>query len=198
MFCCSDAFTLFPDKPRFALTKRSQTYTLWGTPSRLLRNSHWSRMTIPRFSAWQSTENQLVKKTTSLNRVYEPMFNSGTPGDWRQMFTESHSIPEVSLPNSSNTTTYAVVCVDIDVPFPSWDMLGPALHWFQPGLEATVDGVTRNVDNTPAIADYLGASPLPGSSRRRYLVILYEQGHYLNIQNGGNLLYPGSDPVWFG
>lgn len=98
------------------------------------------------------------------------------------MFTESHSTPEVSLPNPSSTTTYAIACIDVDAPFPSWNVLGPVLHWFQPNLGATVDGVMRNLDNTPAIADYLGAGPLPGSSPHRYLFILYEQGQYLNIK----------------
>lgn len=59
------------------------------------------------------------------------------------------------------------------------------MHWFQPGLGDTVDGVMRNVNNTPAIADYLGASPLPGSSPHRYFFILYEQCQYLNIQKWG-------------
>ena len=101
------------------------------------------------------------------------------------MSRESYSIPEVSLPSSSSTMTYAVACVDIDAPFSSWDVLGPALHWFQSGLGDTVDGVMRNVNNMPAIADYLGASPLTDSSLHRYFCILYERCQYLNIQKLG-------------
>lgn len=61
-------------------------------------------------------------------------------------------------------------------------MFGPALHWFQPGLKATVDGIMENVENAPAIAHYLGAGPPPGSSPHRYLFILYEQSEGFNVQ----------------
>ncbi|KKK15460.1 hypothetical protein P175DRAFT_0439331 [Aspergillus ochraceoroseus IBT 24754] len=97
----------------------------------------------------------------------------------------TQNAPKICFPNSSSTVTYAVVCVDIDPPFPSWSVLGAALHWLRTGLTATVDGEMKHADNIPALANYMGAGPPPGSSPHRYLFILYEQGPGFDINKWG-------------
>ena len=52
-------------------------------------------------------------------------------------------------------------------------MLGPILHWIQPGLTKGNDG--RLEVSEPFAADYIGPAPPPGSSPHRYVFFLYEQ-----------------------
>ena len=78
----------------------------------------------------------------------------------------------------STTGTYLVIGLDIDAPFPSFGVLGPILHWVQPGLKAeTVEpGATPVLKATePFVANYIGPAPPPGSSPHRYIFFLYEQ-----------------------
>jgi phosphatidylethanolamine-binding protein (PEBP) family uncharacterized protein len=82
-----------------------------------------------------------------------------------------------------------VVGLDIDAPFPSFGVLGPILHWIQPGLKDN-DG---QLDKTePFVANYIGPAPPPGSSPHRYVFFLYEQptgfdGQKYAPPNGQNL-----------
>ena len=67
-----------------------------------------------------------------------------------------------------------VIGVDIDAPFPSFGVLGPILHWVQPGLKPLQTGELTSSD-TPFVANYIGPAPPPGSSSHRYVFLLYEQ-----------------------
>ena len=78
----------------------------------------------------------------------------------------------------STTGTYLVIGLDIDAPFPSFGVLGPILHWVQPGLKAETvkPGATPVLKATePFVANYIGPAPPPGSSPHRYIFFLYEQ-----------------------
>ncbi|KIM98724.1 hypothetical protein OIDMADRAFT_43542 [Oidiodendron maius Zn] len=89
---------------------------------------------------------------------------------------EAQSAPELSF--AGTTGTYLVIGLDIDAPFPSFDILGPILHWIQPGLkpEIAADGTTRlSAAGTPFVANYIGPAPPPPSSPHRYVFLLYEQ-----------------------
>ena len=71
-----------------------------------------------------------------------------------------------------------VINVDLDAPFPSFNVLSPILHWIQPGLQpqAADGGVTKLLaSDTPWMVDYAGPGPPPGSAVHRYLFLLYEQ-----------------------
>lgn len=77
----------------------------------------------------------------------------------------------------SPAATYLAIGLDIDAPFPSFDVLGPILHWIQPGLKPEpADGATQVLKAAePVIANYIGPAPPPGSSPHRYIFFLYEQ-----------------------
>lgn len=82
-----------------------------------------------------------------------------------------------------------VVSLDIDAPFPSFGVLGPILHWIQPGLKAR-NGQLEVTE--PFVANYIGPAPPPGSSPHRYIFFLYEQpegfdGKRYAPPNGQNL-----------
>ena len=72
-----------------------------------------------------------------------------------------------------------VVSLDIDAPFPSFNLLGPILHWIQPGLKPEPSESTSNTFNlkstAPFVANYIGPAPPPGSSPHRYIFFLFEQ-----------------------
>lgn len=62
--------------------------------------------------------------------------------------------------------------LDIDAPFPSFNVLGPILHWVQPDVKASE--LTLNTE-APFIANYIGPAPPPGSGPHRYVFFLFEQ-----------------------
>lgn len=72
-----------------------------------------------------------------------------------------------------------VIGLDIDAPFPSFGVLGPILHWIQPGLKPeTAAGGSASMltsSGTPFVSNYIGPAPPPGSSPHRYVFLLYEQ-----------------------
>lgn len=69
-----------------------------------------------------------------------------------------------------------MIGLDLDAPFPSFDKLGPILHWLQSGLKAgTSPGDAPLESSEPFIANYIGPAPPPVSSPHRYIFFLYEQ-----------------------
>ncbi|KAA8642719.1 YbhB/YbcL family Raf kinase inhibitor-like protein [Aspergillus tanneri] len=92
---------------------------------------------------------------------------------------DAQSPPELFFRDLSPSSTYMVIGLDIDAPFPSFGVLGPILHWIQPGLQPTPSDSDPNVHTlkvtAPFVANYIGPAPPPGSSPHRYIFILYEQ-----------------------
>ncbi|KAK7432973.1 hypothetical protein QQZ08_000444 [Neonectria magnoliae] len=86
---------------------------------------------------------------------------------------DAQSAPELSFSGLSPSTTYMIVGLDIDAPFPSFGVLGPILHWIQPGMQPSADNTLKAT--APFVANYIGPSPPPGSSPHRYVFFLYEQ-----------------------
>lgn len=74
----------------------------------------------------------------------------------------------------STSSTYLVIGLDIDAPFPSFGVLGPILHWVQPGLKAEEPTSVLKATQ-PFVANYIGPAPPPGSAPHRYIFFLYEQ-----------------------
>ncbi|KAJ8606773.1 hypothetical protein MRB53_040699 [Persea americana] len=71
------------------------------------------------------------------------------------------------------TAKYIVVALDLDAPFQSFTVLGPILHWIQPGFRAAPDG--RLTSSEPFVAKYIGPAPPPGSGPHRYTFYLFVQ-----------------------
>ncbi|KKK12617.1 hypothetical protein AOCH_002312 [Aspergillus ochraceoroseus] len=93
---------------------------------------------------------------------------------------DAQSHPDLFSRSLSPSSTYMVVGLDIDAPFPSFGVLGPILHWIQGGLQPTPSecnpGIYYTLEVTaPFVANYIGPAPPPGSSPHRYIFILYEQ-----------------------
>ncbi|CAM1508827.1 Fc.00g025660.m01.CDS01 [Cosmosporella sp. VM-42] len=84
--------------------------------------------------------------------------------------------PELSFNVPDPAGTYLVVSLDIDAPFPSFHVLGPALHWIQSGLKPEQkNGKVVLTATDPFVANYVGPGPPPGSAPHRYCFFLYEQ-----------------------
>ncbi|CAG7940873.1 unnamed protein product [Penicillium salamii] len=86
---------------------------------------------------------------------------------------DAQSPPKLFFAGLSSSSTYLVVGLDIDAPFPSFGILGPILHWIQPGIKSAD---ASDLDTSrPFIANNIGLAPPPGSSPHRYVFLLYEQ-----------------------
>ncbi|KAE8153676.1 phosphatidylethanolamine-binding protein [Aspergillus avenaceus] len=123
--------------------------------------------------------NQSIQTALSLIEQNPPQILNLTVGPHQEVKpgqyiprAEAQSAPQISFPVASSSATYMVVALDIDAPFPSFNVLGPILHWIQPGLKAR-DG--RLEITEPSVVNYIGPAPPPGSSPHRYLFFLYEQ-----------------------
>lgn len=87
--------------------------------------------------------------------------------------TEAQSAPEIAYAVPNASATYMIVALDLDAPFPSFDVLGPILHWIQPGFKAGPNNILT--PSEPFVANYIGPAPPPGSAPHRYAFFLFEQ-----------------------
>ncbi|KAI9661782.1 MAG: hypothetical protein M1821_009021 [Bathelium mastoideum] len=84
------------------------------------------------------------------------------------------SPPELSFPLASQFGTYMAVAIDLDAPTPTINILGPILHWIQPGFKFS--GSQKPLTSSdPFVANFISPSPPPFSGPHRYLFLLYEQ-----------------------
>lgn len=100
---------------------------------------------------------------------------------------EAQDEPVVSFAGLNPAAKYIVVCLDLDAPHPSFPVLGPILHWAQPGLQAASSAEDAHVKDglkpsQPFIANYAGPGPPPGSPPHRYCFFLYEQPESFDIK----------------
>lgn len=115
----------------------------------------------------QSDQSKILSLTVGTHKV--------TPGQEIPR-AEAQAAPELAF--NVTAGTYMVIGLDIDAPFPSFGVLGPILHWIQPGLtpESGADGTSvLTASGTPFVANYIGPAPPPGSASHRYVFLLYEQ-----------------------
>ncbi|EME80522.1 uncharacterized protein MYCFIDRAFT_31574, partial [Pseudocercospora fijiensis CIRAD86] len=103
---------------------------------------------------------------------------------------EARTAPHLIFPLSKPDKTYLIIALDLDALFVNIPILGPILHWIQPGLKASADNVLTT--NEPFVADYIGPAPPPLSGPHRYCFFLYEQpenfdGRKYAPPNGGKL-----------
>lgn len=87
--------------------------------------------------------------------------------------TVAQDPPKLSFPGANPNSTYMIVSLDIDVPFSTFNILGPILHWIQSGIKVTNE--TKLESDAPFIADYIAPAPPPIGAPHRYLFFLYEQ-----------------------
>ncbi|KAI1208350.1 putative protease inhibitor [Annulohypoxylon truncatum] len=115
---------------------------------------------------------------------------------------DAQAVPELSFSDLSPEKTYLVVGLDLDAPFPSFGVLGPILHWIQPGFKAEPkEGGGFSLKSTePFISNWIGPAPPPISAPHRYTFFLYEQPEGLDAKkyappggkemgNGGRMRY---------
>lgn len=88
------------------------------------------------------------------------------------LFPDAQVPPSLAFAVPENT--YIAIALDIDAPFPSFGVLGPILHWIQPGLVPSPSS-TQLTTTSPFVVDYIGPAPPPGSASHRYIFLLYEQ-----------------------
>ncbi|KUI63482.1 Carboxypeptidase Y inhibitor [Cytospora mali] len=88
---------------------------------------------------------------------------------------DARSPPQLTLASASPSKSYVVIALDLDAPFPSFDKLGPILHWVQSGLKVGGTSAAPFDISEPFVANYIGPAPPPGSSPHRYVFFLYEQ-----------------------
>jgi phosphatidylethanolamine-binding protein (PEBP) family uncharacterized protein len=79
----------------------------------------------------------------------------------------------LSFARADPNSTYLVVSLDIDAPFPAFKLLSPILHWIQSDIKVTTDGTLQF--DAPFVANYIGPAPPRISAPHRYLFLLYEQ-----------------------
>lgn len=79
---------------------------------------------------------------------------------------EAQTAPSITFNGTTPNTTYLVVALDLDAPFPSFGVLGPILHWIQPGFKAGPGGALTTTESF--VANYSESFPysLPN---KRYL-----------------------------
>lgn len=103
----------------------------------------------------------------SLNPPHTQDTNTHTPS------AEAQSPP--TLTYTATPGPYIAIAIDLDAPFPSFDVLGPILHWVQPGLRGADASTGLTASDVPFVADYIGPAPPPGSAPHRYVFLLYAQ-----------------------
>ncbi|KAI9666868.1 MAG: hypothetical protein M1831_001373 [Alyxoria varia] len=89
--------------------------------------------------------------------------------------SEAQSPPEISFLVPKPSKTYMCICLDLDAPSPSFSVLGPILHWIQPGFRVSQSADNRLTSSDPFIVDYIGPAPPPMSATHRYVFFLYEE-----------------------
>ncbi|KGO68805.1 Phosphatidylethanolamine-binding protein PEBP [Penicillium italicum] len=94
------------------------------------------------------------------------------PGTWLPR-NAAQEAPKLFFAGASPTSTYLVVGLDIDAPFPSFGILGPILHWIQSDVKVNSEGALEF--DAPFVANYIGPAPPPMSGPHRYIFFLYEQ-----------------------
>ncbi|KAL4877749.1 phosphatidylethanolamine-binding protein [Aspergillus karnatakaensis] len=94
--------------------------------------------------------------------------------------------PTLSAPADLLEGTYAVISLDIDAPFRSWNVLSPIVHWIQTDLTSNSKDLGLESSGVPVVP-WLPAGPPPGAAPHRYLFLLYRQGELMEKQEGASL-----------
>jgi phosphatidylethanolamine-binding protein (PEBP) family uncharacterized protein len=74
-----------------------------------------------------------------------------------------------------------MICLDLDAPFISWNVLSPVVHWIQTGLKINQQQQRELQAVEPPIARWAAAGPPPLAAPHRYVFLLYHQNPDLPI-----------------
>ncbi|GIJ85003.1 hypothetical protein Asppvi_003858 [Aspergillus pseudoviridinutans] len=96
---------------------------------------------------------------------------------------DTHPTPTLVAPLDLPPGAYTIICIDLDAPFISWNVLSPVAHWIQTGFKITHPDQELKSDE-PAIAPWTAASPPPAAVPHRYVFFLYNQNPNSNIPLG--------------
>ncbi|KAJ5198875.1 hypothetical protein N7472_004079 [Penicillium cf. griseofulvum] len=96
----------------------------------------------------------LIEDKTKLLGLTIGIHENVQPGTWIPR-NEAQELPRLSFAGANPTSTYLVVSLDIDAPFPAFGILSPILHWIQSDMKVTSDATL--------------------DAPHRYLFFLYEQ-----------------------
>ncbi|KAJ5451376.1 hypothetical protein N7491_000558 [Penicillium cf. griseofulvum] len=99
----------------------------------------------------------LIEDKTKLLGLTIGIHENVQPGTWIPR-NEAQELPRLSFAGANPTSTYLVVSLDIDAPFPAFGILSPILHWIQSDMKVTSDATLES--NAPFIANYIGPAPL--------------------------------------
>lgn len=90
--------------------------------------------------------------------------------------TETQPTPTLfAPPDLPHDATYAVISLDLDAPFMSWNALSPIAHWIQTGLKIDQQHQRELKSAEPSIAPWAAAGPPPFAAPHRYVFLLYHQ-----------------------
>lgn len=78
-------------------------------------------------------------------------------------------------PDLPHDGTYAMISLDLDAPFISWNALSPVAHWIQTGLKINQQQQRELQTGEAPIARWAAAGPPPLAAPHRYVFLLYRQ-----------------------
>ncbi|OKL57988.1 hypothetical protein UA08_06861 [Talaromyces atroroseus] len=97
-----------------------------------------------------------------------------TPGE-KIPRADTKATPTLLAPPDLPQGSYAIISIDLDVPFASFNILSPGAHWVQTGFKITDQPNRELKSDDPAVAYWAAAAPPPGAAPHRYVFFLYKQ-----------------------
>jgi hypothetical protein len=90
--------------------------------------------------------------------------------------TETQPSPTLfAPPDLPHDATYAIISLDLDAPFISWNALSPIAHWIQTSLKIDQQHQRELKSDERPIAPWAAAGPPPLAAPHRYVFLLYRQ-----------------------
>ncbi|KAL2869071.1 YbhB/YbcL family Raf kinase inhibitor-like protein [Aspergillus lucknowensis] len=112
------------------------------------------------------TPGQKIPKAGRIPEYFTPHTPNQSP--------DTQPTPSLSAPPGLAEGTYAVISLDLDAPFSSWNVLSPIAHWVQTGFRIDQQSASLKSDDPP-LCPWLPAGPPPGAAPHRYVFFLYAQ-----------------------
>ncbi|KAI8149265.1 phosphatidylethanolamine-binding protein [Fennellomyces sp. T-0311] len=85
--------------------------------------------------------------------------------------------PELFFMPANESSQYTLMMVDPDAPSAQDNRYSPFRHWIVTNVPAQIDGTTPQ-----QLSSYHKPAPPPGTGPHRYIFLLYEQQHPLDLQ----------------
>ncbi len=142
---------------------------------------------------------ELARDGTARLRIHFPEKTLVQPGE---SATVAEAKPDPTLfvsPDALKSTSgkYIAASIDVDAPFPSFTIFGPALHWLQTDLvvgAADADGWTALSTTAKPVARYAGPQPPKPSAAHRYVFMVWEQPEGMDVDKARTVLGLSNEP----